>query len=626
MLGHRLLILGKIAMQTALSKSPNNLPQNILRVDLEAPFYTASPKRIRRSPSYLYKKGNIFYFRYKFTAKEKDRFQHSEFRISLQTGFVHEAKRLARRLRSKLEGFIMDNQEHIDFIELKKKLAQELKKVMDLYPQKNPPSTTEIKNRMDLLRQKIIDSADSILYQPEKGYLIKNNQLTNTSVTETLDQSFFIKKLAVNDSKTLLSYHFPLTIVELLKEKIFTPDELTEENILLIINEFHKMQISLNRILYEREKGNYAYEKQFTVPTTATPHTVPVEPKKQEQPTGPTLFEALESYINEKQRMQSWTERTQKDFIKKLTFFCQQVTDIPVGSITKQHIREVKDIIDKLPAGYSSTYKKHTLEEIKAGAIPVKARAVPTTLNKFYGVINSFLIWLQTNYDEITVDLTKILKINAPSQTARQREIFNSGDLKKIFSSQEYQEKSFNADYKYWVPLIGYHTGMRLEEICQLYLSDIQQEDGIWFFNLTQNGDKHLKTAAAMRKVPIHPDLIEKYHFLDFVEQQKKQNCERLFPELKKQSGRYSHYASRWFGKYLKDIGVKTNNNFKDFHSFRHTFTHMCKLADVEEYKVKEVVGHETGTKNITYGHYGKQYGLVILYNDVIKKIPSLEG
>lgn len=167
---------------------------------------------------------------------------------------------------------------------------------------------------------------------------------------------------------------------------------------------------------------------------------------------------------------------------------------------------------------------------------------------------------------------------------------------------------------------------MRLEEICQLYLSDTQQEDGIWFFNLTQNEDKHLKTAAAMRKVPIHPDLIEKYHFLDFVEQQKKQNCGRLFPELKKQSGRYSHYASRWFGKYLKDIGVKTDDNFKDFHSFRHTFTHMCKLADVEEYKVKEVVGHKTGTKNITYGRYGKQYGLTILYNDVIKKIPSLEG
>lgn len=632
MLGHRLLILGKIAMQTALSKSPNNLPQNILPKavldsDLETPSYIAPQKRIQRSPSYLYKKGNIFYFRYKFTVKEKEHFQHAEFRISLKTGFVHEAKKLARRLRAKLEGLIMDDQKNLNYNEIRKQITAELKKLMDSYPQKNPPSTAEIKTRIDGFLQKFLNQMDTNLYQPEQGYIADDDKWSKASIGQTLNTAFLIQKNAVNDPESLIRIHFPTTILELLNEKIFTPDELTETNIPVILNEYHKMQISLNRILYEREKGNYAYEKQFTVPmTTATPHTVPVEPKKQEQPTGPTLFEALDCYISEKQRMQSWTERTQKDFIKKLTFFCQQVTDIPVSSITKQHIREVKDIIDKLPAGYSSTYKKHTLEEIKAGAVPLKDRAVPVTLNKFYGVINSFLIWLQTNYDEITVDLTKILKVNAPSQTARQREIFSSEDLKKIFSSQEYQEKSFNADYKYWVPLIGYHTGMRLEEICQLYLSDIQQEDGIWFFNLTQNEDKHLKTAAAIRKVPIHPDLIEKYHFLDFVEQQKKQNCERLFPELKKQSGRYSHYASRWFGKYLKDIGVKTDDNFKDFHSFRHTFTQMCKLADVEEYKVKEVVGHETGTKNITYGRYGKQYGLVILYNDVIKKIPSLEG
>lgn len=629
MLGHRLFIYEKIAMQTASPKISDNLPQNILSKaildgDLETPSFTAPSKRIQRSPSYLYKKGNIFYFRYKFTAKEKIQFQHSEFRISLQTGFVHEAKKLARQLRSKLEGILMQNQDETSFTDLKNQLIAELKRLMDSCPKKNPPSISEIKKRMNIFLQKNLDNMDSSLYQPQHGVIARNNKLLPASIKETLDQSLFFLKLSVNDPNKLIKSHFPDTIFELLHKKIFSIDELTEENLITIINEYHKMQISLNRILYEREKGNYAYEKQFMSP--AAPQPIPqIQPSIQEPPVGPTLFEALDSYINEKLRMKSWTERTQGDFITKLKFFCQQVTDIPVGSITKQHIREIKDTIEKLPAGYSAAYKKHTLEEIKQGIIPLENRVAPTTLNKYYGVINSFLIWLQTNYDEITIDLTKILKVNAPSQTARQREIFNSEDLKKIFSSQEYQEKSFNADYKYWVPLIGYHTGMRLEEICQLYLSDIQQEDGIWFFNLAENHDKHLKTAAAMRKVPIHPDLIEKYKFLTFIERQKSQNYERLFPELKKQNGRYSHYASRWFGKYLKDIGVKTDNNFKDFHSFRHTFTHMCKLADVEEYKVKEVVGHETGTKNITYGRYGKKYGLAILYNDVIKKIPCLE-
>lgn len=591
-------------------------------------------KKINYAPSYLYQKGNIFYFRYRFSSKEKELFQHAEIRVSLKTGFIKEAKRLARRLRSKIEGLIMEKQGKLDYTELKEKITLELKQLMDLYPEKNPPSITEIKYRMDLLRQKILADADCSLYQPEQGFQVNDNEFIPLSTEQTLNQSFFLQKMAINNEKHLVSIYFPNTLIELLKEKIFTPDELTENNIITILNEFHKMQVSLNRILLEREKGNYAYERQFTIPVTASNQN-PVQtlptikqtlPTTQETVTSPKLFETLQVYIDEKLRVKSWTERTKQEFIPKLNFFCELITNIPISTITKQHIREVKSVIEKLPSGYGVNYKKYSLEDIKKSVIPLEKRIAPTTLNKYYGIINSFLIWLQANYDDINSDLSKILRVNSPSNTTRQREIFSSEDLKKIFSSQEYQEKSFNADYKYWVPLIGYHTGMRLEEICQLYLSDIQQEDGIWFFNLTQNEDKHLKTAAAMRKVPIHPDLIEKYHFLDFVEQQKKQNCGRLFPELKKQSGRYSHYASRWFGKYLKDIGVKTDDNFKDFHSFRHTFTHMCKLADVEEYKVKEVVGHETGTKNITYGRYGKQYGLTILYNDVIKKIPSLEG
>lgn len=600
------------------------------------PITPLSPKRkkINYAPSYIYQKGNIFYFRYRFSSKEKELFQHAEIRVSLKTGFIKEAKRLARQLRAKLEGLIMEDQEKMDYPQLKKKMAMELKKLMDSCPEKNPPSITEIKYRMDLLRQKILADADCSLYQPEQGFQVNDNEFIPLSTEQTLNQSFFLQKMAINNEKHLVSIYFPNTLIELLKEKIFTPDELTENNIITILNEFHKMQVSLNRILSEREKGNYAYERQFTIPVTASSQN-PVQtlptikqtlPTTQETVTSPKLFETLQVYIDEKLRVKSWTERTKQEFIPKLNFFYELITNIPISTITKQHIREVKSVIEKLPSGYGVNYKKYSLEDIKKSVIPLEERIAPTTLKKYFGIINSFLIWLQANYDDINSDLSKILRVNSPSNTARQREIFSSEDLKKIFSSQEYQEKSFNADYKYWVPLIGYHTGMRLEEICQLYLSDIQQEDGIWFFNLTQNEDKHLKTAAAMRKVPIHPDLIENYHFLDFVEQQKKQNCGRLFPELKKQSGRYSHYASRWFGKYLKDIGVKTDDNFKDFHSFRHTFTHMCKLADVEEYKVKEVVGHETGTKNITYGRYGKQYGLTILYNDVIKKIPSLEG
>lgn len=598
-------------------------------LNFQTPPITPLPpkrKKINYAPSYLYQKGNIFYFRYKFSSKEKELFQHAEIRVSLKTGFIKEARRLARQLRAKLEGLIMEDLEKMDYNELKKKITMELKRIMDSCPEKHPASIVEIKDRMNILLQEILFQLDSTLYRPNQGDEFNNSNLINASAEQTLEQSFFMQKLAGDDPESLLKFYFPKAIIELLSEKMFTPDELTENNIPVILNEYHKTQLTINRILCEREKGNFAYERQFITPTTTTKQT-PCSPlpDTQETVTSPKLFETLQIYIDEKLRVQSWTERTAQEFIPKLFFFCELITDIPIGTITKQHIREAKSIIEKLPTGYRANYKKHSLEDIKKGIVPLEKRIAPTTLNKYYGIINSFLIWLQTNYDDITGDLSKILRVNSPSNTARQREIFTPDDLKKIFTSQEYKEKSFNADYKYWVPLIGYYTGMRLEEICQLYLTDIQQEDGIWCFNLTQNEDKHLKTSAAVRKVPIHPDLIEKFGFLSFIEQQKSNNSTRLFPELKKQNGRYSHYASRWFGDYLKKINVKSDDNEKVFHSFRHTFTHLCKLADVEEYKVKEVIGHETKSKNITYGRYGKKYGLTILYNDVIKKIPGLE-
>lgn len=97
------------------------------------PIAPLPPKRKKNNyaPSYLYQKGNIFYFRYRFSSKEKELFQHAEIRVSLKTGFIKEAKRLARHLRAKLEGLIMEDLKKMDYSKLKKKMTIELKKLMD---------------------------------------------------------------------------------------------------------------------------------------------------------------------------------------------------------------------------------------------------------------------------------------------------------------------------------------------------------------------------------------------------------------------------------------------------------------------------------------------------------------
>ena len=54
----------------------------------------------------------------------------------------------------------------------------------------------------------------------------------------------------------------------------------------------------------------------------------------------------------------------------------------------------------------------------------------------------------------------------------------------------------------YFVPLIGWYTGMRREEICGLMLDDIEVVDGHWQFNVRPTEIRRLKTITSARKLP----------------------------------------------------------------------------------------------------------------------------
>src|SRR5262249_27246889 len=82
-----------------------------------------------------------------------------------------------------------------------------------------------------------------------------------------------------------------------------------------------------------------------------------------------------------------------------------------------------------------------------------------------------------------------------------------------------------------WVPLIGLFSGMRSNEICQMRAGDVRRERGIWIFNVSADGaGQSLKSEAAMRKVPVHSELI-RFGFLDYVKALPRDG--QLFPALK---------------------------------------------------------------------------------------------
>jgi integrase len=127
-----------------------------------------------------------------------------------------------------------------------------------------------------------------------------------------------------------------------------------------------------------------------------------------------------------------------------------------------------------------------------------------------------------------------------------ERLLFDNRDLELIFSHPKFSQGQFKYPAYFWVPLIGLFTGMRLEEISQLYTKDIYQKDNIWIIDINEKAvdfegfEKTLKNKYATRLVPVNNTLIE-IGFIYFWKHLCERNYVRLFPELTKteKSGKF---------------------------------------------------------------------------------------
>lgn len=164
---------------------------------------------------------------------------------------------------------------------------------------------------------------------------------------------------------------------------------------------------------------------------------------------------------------------------------------------------------------------------------------------------------------------------------------------------------------RYWVPMIAMYSGMRLQEICQLYRNDLRKVDGIWCFDINDDTpDKQLKTASSKRLVPVHPELIR----LGLLNYHSQVNHERLWPNLSYiELHGYTNSIGKWFQRFNREY--VTDDPQKTFHSFRHTFIDTLKQLQVQGAIISEIAGH--AVDSITMGRYGKRFNPEVLLEAV---------
>ena len=326
-----------------------------------------------------------------------------------------------------------------------------------------------------------------------------------------------------------------------------------------------------------------------------------------------SIASLTEKYLDLKRP--EWAPKTRLDNKTVLNLFGEVVGfSRPVDALGINDLRAFRDVLLRLPKNYTKR-KANTGQSIHA---IIKSGEKDTiqkpTITKYLTRTNAFLAWCaEEGY--VAASLPRLKGPGVSSIEAREaRYPFSEKQLRKLFSSPVYtgcksasrrsaKGQHVIRDGKFWIPLIALYSGMRLGEIVQLLVGDIKSEHGVAYFDICrgEGEKKQIKTASSMRRVPIHKMLIELGLSEYVAAARASRPKERLFEDIKPGvSGDFSHNFSKWFGRYLCDIGAKTPKTA--FHSFRHNFKDALVAVGVPESHARTLMGHADGGVHGLYG------------------------
>jgi len=293
--------------------------------------------------------------------------------------------------------------------------------------------------------------------------------------------------------------------------------------------------------------------------------------------------------------------------------FIEIVGDIDFSTITKKEVSHYIDVQTKLPPNRkkSPKYRDLTIKEVMGLNLSQKEIQTPQNINKRITKLSVFGNWGVRQGLLITNPFSG-MKFSVKKQP-HTRQPFTAGELRIIFKPETYLKWTihFSHPYRkdrvsnhlpyYWIFLLGIFSGMRTNEMCQILLSQVKKEKGIWFIFIEDSEETKVKTENAIRKVPVHPQLID-LGFVDYVTAQKKSKRGRLFWELSEDRDGFASHVSRHYNqRFLPAVGVWKKYT-KVLYCTRHTFINKLYSEMVDENVIKVLIGHE---KEFTMKHYG---------------------
>jgi len=260
--------------------------------------------------------------------------------------------------------------------------------------------------------------------------------------------------------------------------------------------------------------------------------------------------------------------------------------DTPIASITRDQCRDLLETLRWLPVNMA---KKFGDVGVRDAAKTAKAdRSIrtinATNLNAYMARFATMMNWAVTE-ELIGRNPARGLQVADTIHPQDRRKPFEPWQLQRIFNAPIYtgckdEQNGYSVvgshiavGARFWVPLICLFSGMRLNEACQLDVTDVREIEGILCFVISEKSlvgtrDKSLKTKSSERIVPAHPELLA-IGLSAFVERKRREGAAKLFDDLPLGKRGFRSVAfSRWFTRFL--ISIDASSDLTCFHSFRH--------------------------------------------------------
>ncbi len=293
--------------------------------------------------------------------------------------------------------------------------------------------------------------------------------------------------------------------------------------------------------------------------------------------------------------------KTLDETSSKVDLFIAVVGDMDISKITRNQVVQFRDTLYQMPRSKKACIRNLSVEKqielAKAEGLEVRSNS---TVKNFLRQLSTVFTYA-VEVGLLTTNPVQGVRIN---QSAKKTDVgkskgYSERDIARIFQDEVFHDSSTEKPYGlacFWIPILCYYTGARLNEIAQLHKSNVGfSEDGIYYLNVRRGEGQSVKTDSSLRHVPVPKHVLE----LDFMAYVKTCN-DWLFPEIP--VGTYGSKSSafgKWWRKIINRVGVTID---QPSHAFRHSIKTTMRGLGIEDSVIDSITGHAPRTEGDRYG------------------------